>query len=151
MSLLDNCSRDGALSGGEREFVSTKPKELDQAEMIAIVDDDEDVRTALSGLLESLGYSARLYESADRFLAAGVVNEVDCIISDVQMPGTDGLQLAERLQTGAPPIILITAFPTASVVGRARAAGARCVLTKPFESDELIDQLRYSLDNRAAA
>ena len=88
-----------------------------------------------------LGYRSKLFDSADSFLAAEVVNDVDCIISDIQMPGTSGLQLAERIQCHAKPVILITAFPTPDVQQRASAAGVRCVLIKPFDSGKLIDQL----------
>lgn len=112
-----------------------------KSDVVAVVDDDDDVRAALDGLLESLGYRSRLFDSADSFLAAHVLDDVDCIISDIQMPGTSGLQLAERVQRHAKPVILITAFPTAEVQRRASAAGVRCVLVKPFHSRELIDQL----------
>lgn len=110
-------------------------------DVIAVVDDDEDVRAALGGLLESLGYRSKLFDSADSFLAAHVLEDIDCIISDIQMPGTSGLQLAERVQCHAKPVILITAFPIADVQQRASAAGVRCVLIKPFDSGELIEQL----------
>lgn len=112
-----------------------------KSDVVAVVDDDEDVRAALDGLLESLGYRSKLFDSADSFLAAHAISEVDCVISDVQMPGTSGLQLAEKIQEHAKPVILITAFPTPDVQARAAAAGVRCLLVKPFDSDELIDQL----------
>lgn len=121
--------------------MSASSGETAKSALVAVVDDDEDVRAALDGLLSSLGYRARLYESADSFLATPDFDEVDCIISDVQMPGTSGLQLAERIRVHAKPIILITAFPTAEVHQRAQAAGVHRVLVKPFESSALIDQL----------
>lgn len=117
------------------------PPEASKCNVIAVVDDDRDVRAALDGLLESLGYHARLFDSADSFLAAHALDDIDGIISDVQMPGTSGLQLAERLHCHAKPVILMTAFPTADVRQRASAAGVLCLLIKPFDSDELIDHL----------
>lgn len=109
------------------------------APLIAVVDDDEDVRTALDDLLKSLGYSAQLFETADGFLASG--GEVDCVISDVQMPGSSGLQLARFMQARKVPIILITAFPTPEVEQQAESAGVRKLLVKPFDSSELIAAL----------
>lgn len=126
---------------GEPKSVSATSQNAAQAALVAVVDDDEDVRAALEGLLGSLGYRASLHNSADNFLAARVLDEIDCIISDVQMPGTSGIQLAERVKASGKPIILITAFPTAEVTKRAKAAGVQCVLIKPFESEELIQLL----------
>jgi FixJ family two-component response regulator len=114
--------------------------------LIAVVDDDEDVRAALDGLLGSLGYRAVLFDTADALLASTLLDEVDCIISDIQMPGSSGLQLAEAVQPQDTPIILITAFPTPEVEQRAAAAGVLRLLVKPFESSDLIEQLSELLD-----
>jgi FixJ family two-component response regulator len=121
--------------------VSLPPQAPHSPFLIAVVDDDEDVRAALDGLLGSLGYRSELFDTADSLLASPLLEQVDCIISDVQMPGTSGLQLAEAVQSRATPIILITAFPTPEVEQRAMAAGVVSLLIKPFESGDLIDQL----------
>lgn len=131
-------------SAGEPEFVSSKSPST-PIPLIVIVDDDEDVRTALDDLLSSLGYTARLFETADAFLASGFEDPIDCVISDVQMPGTSGLQLARHLQTRSIPTILITAFPTPEVESQAGSAGVRRVLVKPFDSGELITELEALL------
>lgn len=122
------------------------PQDPTRNALIAVVDDDEDVRAALDGLLGSLGYEAVLFETADDLLASTLLKEVDCIVSDVQMPGSSGLQLAEAVQPDKIPIILITAFPTSEVEQRAEAAGVVRVLVKPFESSDLIDELAELLD-----
>jgi FixJ family two-component response regulator len=114
--------------------------------LIAVVDDDEDVRTALDDLLRSLGYTVEMFQTADDFLASGVADRFDCVISDVQMPGTSGLQLARTLQLEKVPIILITAFRTPEVEQQAEAAGARRLLVKPFNSAALIAELAGLLD-----
>lgn len=129
-----------AVLNGEPEFVSASDDPRKPA-LIAVVDDDEDVRAALDGLLGSLGYDAVLFDSADALLGSPLLGQVDCIISDVQMPGSSGLDLAEAIQPRATPIILITAYPTIEVAQRAAAAGVLRVLTKPFESHELIEEL----------
>lgn len=109
--------------------------------VIAVVDDDEDVRTALDDMLKSLGYSAQLFETADSFLASDLESRIDCVISDIQMPGTSGLQLARVVQSRGVPVILVTAFPTPEIEQQAQAAGVRRLLIKPFDSGELIAEL----------
>ncbi|MET4636653.1 response regulator [Kaistia sp. UC242_56] len=137
--------REGRVSGihgksvGKLEFVSTIPP--NSPPLIAVVDDDDDVRTALDDMLKSLGYAAQLFETADAFLSSGSGGEVDCVISDVQMPGTSGLQLARVMQLAKMPVILITAFPTPEVEQQAEAAGVRRLLVKPFDSSDLIAEL----------
>jgi FixJ family two-component response regulator len=126
-------------AGLEREIVSDKSQKT--APLIAVIDDDEDVRSALDDMLKSLDYTAQLFDTADGFLASGVAGEADCVISDVQMPGTSGLQLARLLQATKVPVILITAFPTQDVEDQAQAAGVRRLLIKPFDSGDLIAEL----------
>lgn len=109
--------------------------------VIAVVDDDEDVRTALDDMLKSLGYAAQLFETADSFLASDLERRIDCVISDIQMPGTSGLQLARVVQSRGVPVILVTAFPTPEIEQQAQAAGVRRLLIKPFDSGELIAEL----------
>lgn len=126
-------------SAGEIEFLSSQSSNT--IPLIAVVDDDEDVRTALYDLLGSLGYAAKLYETADAFLVSGMASQVACVISDVQIPGTNGLQLARLMHARNVPTILITAFPTPEVEQQAEAAGVRMLLVKPFDSDRLIAEL----------
>jgi FixJ family two-component response regulator len=61
--------------------------------MISIVDDDESVCSALTGLIRSLGYVARGFHSAEDFLKSAHVNDTSCLIADVQMPGMSGIEL----------------------------------------------------------
>jgi CheY-like chemotaxis protein len=109
---------------------------------IAIIDDDEDVRTSLATLIESAGYLASAFHSALALLTLGDVGQFDCFISDVQMPGMDGLALAQEIiALTSAPTILITAFPSDSVDQRAAQAGVRYVIAKPFSPDRLLDYL----------
>ncbi|MBB3348310.1 response regulator transcription factor [Sphingomonas sp. BK069] len=111
-----------------------------------MIDDDEDVRISLEMLIVSIGHDAMLFDSADALLAEADLQAFSCFISDVQMPGTDGLQLTRRLgQLTNAPVILITAFASEDVERRARDAGARRFLTKPFDPNELIDELEAIL------
>lgn len=109
--------------------------------LIAVVDDEEVVRTALDDLLKSLGYSTLLFDTADDFLSSDAAGRVDCVISDIQMTGMTGLQLARLMKPRKVPIILITAFPTPEVRQQAKAAGVSRLLVKPFDSEDLIAEL----------
>ena len=112
---------------------------------VCIVDDDASVRIAVSSLVRSLGLRARLFASAEEFLAAGCVPGL--VISDVQMPGISGIELLELLRARADqvPFIVITAFLQDAVQGRAARAGAACVLGKPFRADALIGCIERAL------
>lgn len=115
--------------------------------VIAIVDDDESVRVAIGGMVESFGYSPATYESADDFLKSSRKAEPSCLIVDVQMPGKNGLELfSELTATGRRiPTIFVTAFPDPRVRERAMRAGAVCWLAKPFGRDDLRDCLQNAL------
>lgn len=106
---------------------------------VALVDDDLDVRVSLQALLRSFGYRVSLYADAQALLDAGV-GDIDCVVSDVQMPGIDGLELLTRLRadTDAPPCILMTAFTDAHVRAKALRSGAACFLAKPVDAEELV-------------
>jgi len=112
---------------------------------VCIVDDDASVRTAVSSLVRSLGLRARLFASAEDFLAAG--GATDLVISDLQMPGMSGLDLLELLRGRADgvPFIVITGFLQDGVARRAAGAGAACLLGKPFQADALIGCIERAL------
>lgn len=114
--------------------------------LIAVVDDDEDVRISLEALLGSVGHDVVLFENADELLRSPALADAACIVSDIQMPGIDGIQLARRLKSHAgPPVILMTAYPAAQLERHALEAGARRFLQKPFSPEELIGELEQLL------
>jgi FixJ family two-component response regulator len=115
--------------------------------LIAIVEDDESLRESLVGLVRSLGYRASSFASADLFLAAGEEAACDCIITDIQMPGTSGIELKQRLVAEGcdAPVIMITARTETALHDRARASGAVCLLQKPFAAEALISCLETAL------
>ncbi len=112
--------------------------------LIAIVDDHEDVASALGSLVESMGIDATLFASADLFLSDRE-DAFDLVISDVQMPGRSGLDLAKHLKAECLPIILITAFPSVEIERQAHLHGVWCFIRKPFDPDELIDCIERAL------
>jgi FixJ family two-component response regulator len=115
--------------------------------LIAVVDDDEDVRVSLEALISSIGHEVVMFENADDLLRSPLLADAACIVSDVQMPGTDGIQLARCLQSRAgPPVILMTAYPAAQLERSAYGAGVRKFLHKPFSPADLIDELELLLD-----
>lgn len=115
---------------------------------IAIVDDDEAVRSGLRSLLRSYGYAIEVYDCAQALLAAGTQNH-HCIITDLQMPGMSGIELLEQLRRDGKqiPLILMTAFPEAALRKRAFQSGASCFLSKPFEANELLLCLKQASGN----
>jgi FixJ family two-component response regulator len=115
--------------------------------MISIVDDDETVRDATADLITSLGYNARTFSSSEEFLGSGELQHTDCLITDLQMPGLNGLELQARLLADGHdvPVIFMTAFPQAAARTRALDAGAVAFLTKPFEERSLMESIETAL------
>jgi FixJ family two-component response regulator len=117
---------------------------------IAIVDDDDSLRTALAGLLRSHGHTVCGHESAERFLASGDIGQIDCIISDVHMPGMDGLELKRRLDAigDRTPMIMITGRICPDLDAQVAAIGAHGLLEKPFQVATLIDSIESAVAAR---
>jgi len=111
--------------------------------LISIIDDDALARDGIRELVESLGYKAVCFGSAEHFLASSAIAETTCLITDVQMPGLSGLELQEALRSRGhcTPVILITAYPNESRRNRAIAGGAIGFLSKPFDEASLIECL----------
>jgi FixJ family two-component response regulator len=117
--------------------------------LIAIVDDDDSVRTATESIVRSLGQETRTFPSAESFLQSPLVLETtSCLILDVQMPKMNGIQLQQHLlRLGVNiPIIFITAYPDETDKSRALKAGAVGYLHKAFDLDQrLVDCLNKAL------
>jgi FixJ family two-component response regulator len=108
--------------------------------LIFLVEDDDSVREAMTGLLRSTGYQVLAFGSAEAFLSARGLTQGACLVSDIQLPGLSGIDLKRRLDAeGARlPVVLVTARTEPALHARAHAAGAICVLTKPFTADALL-------------
>lgn len=133
-----------SVRGGSFEL---KVKGLSKLAVIAVVDDDTAVRTGIDSLIRSLGWRSCLFASAMAFLDSDCLHQVDCLITDVQMPGMSGLQLHEQLTARglAIPTLFITAFPEDSIRRRAMTGSAVGFLAKPFSAQALIDCLESAL------
>jgi FixJ family two-component response regulator len=115
--------------------------------LISIVDDDELIRDAATGLIKSLGYNAVAFASAEDFLSSRQLLQTACLIADINMPEMSGLDLHRQLSASGKsiPTVLITAYPDDGVRKRALSAGVIGYLTKPFEEDDLLACVRSAL------
>jgi FixJ family two-component response regulator len=115
--------------------------------LICIVDDDAGVRDATADLLNSLGYTALGFVSAEQFLDSGHVESTGCLITDQHLPGLSGTELQAELRAGGyqTPVIFITGFPEPQTRKEALDAGAAAFLAKPFEQADLMRSLEAAL------
>ena len=115
---------------------------------VFVVDDDEDVRDAVSLLIGSVGLPVRSFPTAQAFLDAYTSDEPGCLVLDVRMPGLSGLDLQERLLSGRVrlPIIFISGHGDIPMAVRAVQAGAVDFLQKPFSDQQLLDRVNQAID-----
>ena len=123
------------------------PITKEKTPLIAIVDDKECVREALTSLLRSVGYQTADYASAEDFLAAANRVAANCVIVDFHLPGMNGLDLQSRLAELQPgcAVILISADLTPERKNRAMQAGAVAFLKKPFGDEALLAAVRTAV------
>ncbi len=119
----------------------------DSSNIVAIVDDDGDVREVLDALLESVGHTVKTYRDGQHLLDDPELDDVVCLIVDQKMPEMTGLALLRELnQTGrAIPSLLITGLPDAQIAGKARELGAIDVLVKPIDWEKLLKLVAYAV------
>jgi FixJ family two-component response regulator len=115
--------------------------------LVAIVDDDNSIRTGARDLLKAAGFSTATFEDAESFLASASRASVACLVADMRMPGMTGVELyLELVASGhAIPTVIITAHPEELTQARALEAGITCYLTKPFAPDELLECVHEAL------
>jgi len=115
---------------------------------IFVVDDDASVRDAISNLLESVGLRGETFASADEFLRAPRPEAPSCLILDVKLPGRNGLEFQEELESIGIriPIVFITAHGDVPMTSRAMKAGAVDFLAKPFQKKDLLDAVHVALE-----
>jgi FixJ family two-component response regulator len=121
--------------------------------LIAIVDDDPSMRETTKDLLESAGYSAIAFASAESLLSSKQLGRVRCLISDMRMPGMSGLELHRHLiaTNRVVPTIMITAQPEEHLRDEVLAAKVVCYLVKPFPAETLIECVRTATGARTPA
>jgi two-component system, LuxR family, response regulator FixJ len=116
--------------------------------VVHLIDDDEGVRHAVAFLLSSAGLAVRVHESAVGFLEVLPTLQPGCIVSDVRMPGMDGLELQRRLKSlGIKlPMIIMTGHADVSLAVEAMKAGAVDFIEKPFDDELILSAIRAALD-----
>src|SRR5207244_3179337 len=120
---------------------------MGSAPLIAIVDDDEAVRRALTRLLKSAGYVAGAFGLAETFLRSGRLPLSRAVILDLRMPGMTGLKMQRHLATAGHriPVIILTAHGDQEARRQALEAGAIAFLRKPFDAEELLGAVESAL------
>jgi FixJ family two-component response regulator len=115
--------------------------------LIAVVDDDEDVREATRGLMRSLGFAVEAFPSGEDFLRSANFDRTACLVADINMPSMTGLELHHKVSalTKSIPTILITAHPSDNSRKRALEAGVVRYLIKPVSEQELLSSINIAL------
>jgi two-component system response regulator FixJ len=116
--------------------------------VVHLIDDDEGVRQAVAFLLSTSGFAVRVYESAIAFLEALASVQLGCVVTDVRMPGMDGLALQRELKTRGTllPVIVMTGHGDVPLAVEAMKAGAVDFIEKPFSDEALLSAIRVAID-----
>lgn len=117
---------------------------------VMLIDDEEHIRMAASQALDLAGYQVHAFERADKALAVLSADWPGAVISDIRMPGIDGMQFLQRARAIDPdlPVILITGHGDVSMAVEAMRAGAYDFIEKPFAVEDLVDTVARALDKR---
>jgi FixJ family two-component response regulator len=119
-----------------------------KTKLVAIVDDDDLMRSALQGMLKSVGVPSQAFASAEEFLKSSQRHQTACLIADIQMPGMSGLELQAELNAAhcRIPTIFITAHGDTKMRMQALRAGAVEFMSKPFDDEALLGSVRAALE-----
>jgi len=112
-----------------------------------VIDDDQDIRDALQGLLRSVGLGVELFASVQEFLASGDLTRPGCVVLDVRLPGQSGLDFYDDLVKANVhlPVVFISGHADVQMSVRAMKAGAIEFLTKPVRHQELLDAIQRAI------
>ncbi|VAW85292.1 Two-component transcriptional response regulator, LuxR family [hydrothermal vent metagenome] len=126
---------------------------MNEAEIVAVIDDDAAVRDSLAWLLKSAGWKVKLYCSAEEYLDSGEVGWCGCLVLDVRMPGISGLELQQQLVAGKNdrPIIILTGHADVAMAVKALQTGAFDFLEKPFDDQVLLERVQQALQHNKEA
>jgi two-component system response regulator FixJ len=120
---------------------------MSQKGNVYVIDDDEAMRDSLNFLLDSAGFQVQLFETATSFLATLPKLEFGCVVSDVRMPGIDGIELLKRMKAANNrfPILIMTGHGDVPLAVEAMKLGAVDFLEKPFEDERLTTMIEGAL------
>lgn len=121
--------------------------------IVHVIDDDVGVRESLCFLLASEGLAVRAYDSADAFLAKATAAPAGCVVSDIRMPGTDGIALLRRMRENGwtAPVVIITGHADVPLAVEAMKQGAVDFVEKPFDDVRLLSTVRAALERGESA
>jgi two-component system, LuxR family, response regulator FixJ len=119
--------------------------------VVHLIDDDEGVRHAVAFLLTTSGFAVRVYDSALSFLETVASVQPGCVVTDVRMPGMDGLALQRELKVRGVrlPVIVITGHADVPLAVEAMKAGAVDFIEKPFNDESLLSAVRAAIERHA--
>lgn len=119
---------------------------------VFVIDDDEDVRASIEGLLKSVGLRSESFGTTQEFLSRQSADGPSCLVLDVRLPGVSGLDFQRKLtETGAQiPIIFVTAYGDIPMSVKAMKSGAIEFLPKPFRDQDLLDAIHQALERDRA-
>ncbi len=115
---------------------------------LALVEDNEPVRTSLCAVLESWGFTVEAFEDGERFLASDWDRRADCILLDVRLPGIDGIAVLSTLMDRGvtAPIMILTGHGDISMAVEALRIGAKDFIEKPFEDEHLVQRVNKVIE-----
>lgn len=119
--------------------------------VVHLIDDDEGVRQGLGFLLGTAGLAVCVYESALHFLERAANAQAGCVVTDVRMPGMDGLSLQKKLRELRPdlPVIVMTGHADIPLAVEAMKAGAVDFIEKPFHDEHILNAIRIALNRQS--
>jgi len=125
---------------------------LSSSDIVHVIDDDADVRQSLAFLLSTAGLAVRVHESGSAFLKILPEVQEGCIVTDVRMPGVDGIELQRRLAAVGSnlPVIVMTGHGDIALAVEAMKAGAVDFIEKPFDDDVLIAAIKAAIARRGS-
>jgi FixJ family two-component response regulator len=117
------------------------------SELVAVVDDDSEVRVALMRLLSSAGFETETFASGHEFMQSIGAQAPGCVVLDLHMPGLSGFDVQQTLGEQHPevPVVIITGHDTAEARRRALSLGAKAYLSKPVDGDALLLAINEAL------
>ena len=120
---------------------------------IYVVDDDDAMRDSLDFLLAAAGFSVKVFGSASSFLEVLARVQAGCLITDIRMPGMDGLELLKHVKRERPllPVITMTGHGDVPLAVEAMKHGANDFIEKPFEDQRLVDVIRAAMTSATDA
>jgi len=120
--------------------------------VVHVVDDDAAMRDSMAFLLDVNGFKPQVYDSASALLAESPMDALSCVVSDIRMPGMNGIELVRKLKSEGStcPVILITGHGDVTLAVEAMKAGAVDFIEKPFDDAVLLGAIRSALETRPA-